>query len=360
MVSTVLPWLSVFAQSGRQGEWEQVIAAANREGKVVVGVPASAALRKALEKEFADRFPGIQLELIPGRGSALARKILAEYKAGVSNFDLVLGGPGSFFRILSAKVAEPLEPYMILQEVKDPKYWWGGHIWADNLSGKRFVYSFQAYMPDLIWYNADLVKPGEIRSYDDLLNPKWKGKMGFVDPRTPGAGWALWAYMRLAMGENFLKKLAGQDFLLSRNQRQLGDFLAKGRVSLVLGSSYYQLVPFIKAGLPVKPLPILKEGINATSGAGAVTIIKSPPHPNAAKVFVNWLLTKEGQEIYGKAMGQATRRLDVDTKWMKKTGVSAAKDFLTVEEYFKRQIDLEDKYTTIRKPATALAKKLLK
>ena len=61
-------------------------------------------------------------------------------------------------------------------------------------------------------------------------------------------------------------------------------------------------------------------------------MVKNSPHPNAAKVFINWLLGKEGQEIYGKAMGQATRRFDVETKWMVEHGVRASKDFLTVEE----------------------------
>ena len=129
---------------------------------------------------------------------------------------------------------------------------------------------------------------------------------------------------------------------------------------MTLGLSYYQFLPFIKAGLPVKPLPAPQEGTNATTGSGAVTIIKNPPHPNATRVFVNWLLSKEGQETFGKAMGQPTRRLDVDTKWMQEFGVRAAKDVISVEQYFKQQIDLEDKFTTIWDPAGELAKKLFK
>jgi ABC-type Fe3+ transport system substrate-binding protein len=87
--------------------------------------------------------------------------------------------------------------------------------------------------------------------------------------------------------------------------------------------------------------------------------MKSPPHPNAAKVFVNWLLSKEGQEVFGKAVGQATRRLDVDTGWLQAVGYQAAKDVMTAEEYFKREIFLEDKLP-LRKPAVELAEKLLK
>ena len=78
---------------------------------------------------------------------------------------------------------ESFEPALVLPEVKDPKNWWGGHIWVDN--AKRYIYSSQAYQTENMWYNSDQVKPEEIRSFNDLLNPKWSGKIGYLDPRTP-------------------------------------------------------------------------------------------------------------------------------------------------------------------------------
>ena len=177
-----------------------------------------------------------------------------------------------------------------------------------------------------------MMKPEEARSYDDLLLPKFKGKIGILDPRSPGAGTATWAFFLKTKGEEWLRKLAAQDMFLSRDQRQLADSLAKGKVAITIGLTYYTFAPFLKAGLPVKPLPDMKEGTYTSCGSSATSIVKNSPHPNATKVFVNWLFSKEGQEIYGKAMGQATRRLDVDTKWMAAHGVRASKDFLTVEE----------------------------
>jgi ABC-type Fe3+ transport system substrate-binding protein len=116
----------------------------------------------------------------------------------------------------------------------------------------------------------------------------------------------------------------------------------------------------VKAGLPVKPLPELKEGSYTSCGSGAFSIVQNPPHPNATKLFVNWLLSKEGQELYGKAMGQATRRLDVETKWLTATGVKAAKDYLTVEEHFRLENYSEDTVTEIWSRATEFAEKVLK
>ena len=101
---------------------------------------------------------------------------------------------------------------------------------------------------------------------------------------------------------------------------------------MTIGLTYYSFAPFLKAGLPIKPLPEPKEGTYTSCGSGALSVVKNSPHPNATKLFVNWLLSKEGQEIYSKAMGQATRRLDVQTKWLTEYGTRASKDFLSVEE----------------------------
>jgi ABC-type Fe3+ transport system substrate-binding protein len=107
-------------------------------------------------------------------------------------------------------------------------------------------------------------------------------------------------------------------------------------------------------------LPTPKEGLPSSNGSGVIGVVKNPPHPHAAKVFVNWLLSREGQELYTKSMRQATRRIDVDTKWLQEVGVRAAKDTLTVEEYHKVRNHLEDKYKRVRIPAAKFAEEVLK
>jgi ABC-type Fe3+ transport system substrate-binding protein len=150
-------------------------------------------------------------------------------------------------------------------------------MWVDN--AKKYIYSFQAYLTESIWYNTDLAKPNELRSYDEFLNPKWKGKIGFLDPRSPRAGDANWSFIWELKGEPYLKKLVAQDLLLGRDQRVLVENLARGRVALMFGLTYYTYLPFIKAGLPIKALRTLKDGTYGTSGSGNLTIIKSPAAP---------------------------------------------------------------------------------
>ena len=338
-------------------EWQKLAEAAKIEGKLVVSIPPSAEFRKGVEETFGKRF-GLTLELVPARGAALITRIAEEFKAGTAYFDLHIGGTESAVKGLMAEgILEPVEPWFVVPEVTTTKNWWGGHIWMDN--AKRFIYSFAAYQTESLWHNTILVKPEEFRSFDDLLNPKWQGKIGLSDPRTPGSGASMWSYMRSIKGEGFLKSLVGQKMFISRDLRLLAENTAKERLAIALGIAYADFLPFIKAGLPVKPLPKPKEGMYVTTGYGGLMVIKNAPHPNATKLFVNWFLSKEGQEVYTTGMGEPTRRLDVDTAWLKKTGISAAKDIMTPEEFFKRENQSEDKIYKIREPGAELARKLL-
>ncbi|HEY2921268.1 MAG TPA: extracellular solute-binding protein [Candidatus Binatia bacterium] len=365
-LSVGLLWLLIFASAanGQQDkagglvEWDKLVDAARKEGKVTVSLPASAEMKRQVEEQFKKRY-GIEVETFTARGSAGVRRMADEFKAGVRYFDLHVGGSSSIVSgMLDEGILDPIEPWLILPEVKDPKQWWGGHLWVDN--AKRFVYIFQAYLSEVIWYNTDLIKPNEIRSLDDFLNPKWKGRIGYLDPRTPGAGDSTWAFMWRVKGEEYLKKLVAQDLYLGRDQRLLAESLAKERVAVTIGLSYYSFLPFLKAGLPIKTLPRLKEGNYGTGGSGNLAIIKGPAHPNSTKVFVNWLLGREGQEVVSKALGQATRRLDVDTRFLREFGTIAAKDVMSVDDFLQIENQSEEKLDKVREPAAKVAHAILK
>jgi iron(III) transport system substrate-binding protein len=345
------------AKTATQVEWEKTVDLARKEGKVVVSIPASTELRAAIEKLFEKRY-GIDVEPVVGRASAIVRKMVDESKAGVRYVDLHMGGSESVVTgMLPEGILQPIEPLMLLPEVKDPKQWWGGHIWVDRT--KKFVYSTLAYQSESLWLNSHMMKAEDARSFDDLLDERFKGKIGMLDPRTPGSGASMWSYLREIKGEEFLKHLVGQKLALSRDQRVLAEILAKGKIALVLGLTYYSYAPFIKAGLPVAPLPTPKEGVYVSGGSGHLVVLKNAPHPNAMRLFVNWFLSREGQEVYTRAMRQATRRMDVDVKWLREVGVTAAKDALTIDQYYNRENQSEDKINRLREPAAALARKLL-
>ena len=185
--------LPASAQTNWQTEWTQRSEAAKKEGKVVFSIPPSTELRRALESSVRKKL-GFEIEVVPGTAAKMIRRIANEYQAGVRYFDVIVSTFDNLeHSLIPMGASEPLESNWILPEVKEAKNWWGGHIWTDNT--KRFAYSPFAYMQDNIWFNSDQVKPDEIRVYDDLLTPKWKGKIGLWDPRQGGASGGKWAFL---------------------------------------------------------------------------------------------------------------------------------------------------------------------
>lgn len=344
------------AQS-KSAEWDKTVDAGRKEGKIVASIPPSAELRKLMELSFTRQY-GISVEFIPARGSNVIQRMVNEAKAGVRYFDLHIGGTESVITgMLPENILDAVDPYFVLPEVKDPKQWWGGHLWADN--AKRYLYVFVAYQTVSLWTNPNEYKPAEFSSFDDLLNPKLRDRIGISDPRTPGSGSSMWSYMLYIKGEEYLKRLVAQKLFVTRDLRLLAENLAKGKIAVTTGIGYSEFLPFIKANLPVLPLPMPKEGLYVSGGYGHLTVLKNPPHPNAAKVFVNWLLSRDGQEVFTRGMGVGSRRLDVDTRWLKEYGVVAAKDFLTLEQFHKYENQSEEKIYKIREPGAAMARKLL-
>jgi iron(III) transport system substrate-binding protein len=340
-------------------EWKRVIEAAKKEGRVVAGGPPTAVLRKQFKESFENRF-GIELELQSAQGAQNAQRAMSEFKAGVKYFDVLHGGSGTIEPLKYENMLAPFMDFVILPDVKDPKQWWGGHMWEDNVKTNRFIYSFTADFSAPPFYNTTLIKPDEITSFDDFLQPKWKGKTGMFEPRIPSAGQGLWGYLMRAKGKEFLQRLAEQNLFIHRDGQQIAVGLAKGNLAVALGLAQRFVDPYIKGGLPIKTLTSIKERMGGSNGFGAVAIMANAPHPNATKVYINWLLGKEGQELYGRALTQGSRRLDVDTKWLARFNTPAAKDMITPEEFEKIRFYGEDVIINWREPAGEFARKILK
>src|SRR5215470_1600303 len=251
LLSAIIAGPRLLLAADLSGDWTRAVDAAKKEGKVVIGAPPGVDFKNEVQGVLKKRFD-LESEFIQAPGPNLMSKIVAEKKAGVASFDAFLIGPCTGNSLLKSDLFEPLAAAMILAEVKDAAKWFAGHLWADNQTGKNLLYSFVAQITPSIYYNTQLVKPQEVRSYNDLLQPRWKDKIGLRDPRVPGGGLAMWAFLLDMKGEEYIKKLAQQEMFVSRNARQIADALAKGSLALTIGVGYRDFDAFLDANLPVK------------------------------------------------------------------------------------------------------------
>jgi ABC-type Fe3+ transport system substrate-binding protein len=214
--------------------------------------------------------------------------------------------------LIPGGAADPIRPALILPEVTDTKYWRDGRLdFSDNAQVHNLV--FIGTPKVTLAYNKNMFDPKEFRSLRDLLNPKWKDKIVSDDPKTAGSGQAtfLFFYMNAELGEPFIRDLAKQQIQFIRDHRQRAEWIGHGKAPLMISPSETVTVPLIRRGLPIGMMQPLKEGSYLTASTGSAILVNKAAHPNAAKLYLNWLLSKEGQTAWVETTGTLSRRLDV-------------------------------------------------
>ncbi len=302
-----------------QREWQETLAAAKKEGKVVVGASAHAAVRRDLPAAFTARF-GIPVEYIGGRTSAIAARLKLERRARHYTIDVIFAGMGTMVNMFyKGNMLDPLKPMLILPDVVDPSKWKIGRLWFMD-PGERYVLRLFNYVGNHFHINTDHVNPNELRSPKDLLNPKWKGKISAFDPTLRGMGSNTAARMYKQFGGEFVKRLyIAQKPVLSNNKRQLGDWLARGTYPISVDLGISEVKRLQQEGFPIvtiKSQPVGDTPGRVTGGNGVVALMNRAPHPNAARVFVNWIASKEGLEVLARAYLSAPTRNDIDESFL--------------------------------------------
>lgn len=304
---------------GWQQKWDSTLALAKKEGAVSLYVlPVwGAGLRSSLMQAFKAKY-GLDVEVSPLPAGELPAKVKAEQRAGLYLAD-VFGGGGTNYLIQYKPegIVGPIEPMLILPEVLDPKAWAGGELFNYDKQDHMFISMLQVAARTIV-YNEDLVKEGEISSYKDLLKPQFKGQVTILDPSDPTSGTVIPNHLVNAYGWDeafaFLRELlVKQEAVIFKDARLQVEAVARGKYSVILGGSGQYKAEFIALGAPLA-VKIPKEGDYVTTSFGGLCVPTKFAHPNAATIFVNWLLTKEGQSIFAKGAGGPSRRLDASTE----------------------------------------------
>jgi iron(III) transport system substrate-binding protein len=291
---------------GADAEWTRTVEGAKKEGKVGVFLYQRENIEAAV-KVFEKKYPYIQVITASTPAAETGPRLMAERRAGKFLWDICICGPTTPFGVLyPAKALDPIKPALLLPEIVDQTKWWEGrHHYMDPDESYIFVFLGSVDLPN-VYYNKHLVDPKEFKSYWDLAQSKWRGKIVALDPRQPGRQrvGARFLYNIPELGEKFLRRLFTEmDVALSREDRQALDWLAVGKYSLCLFCGNADAAK--SQGLPVEEFDVYrwKETPAIYSGSnGTVALMNQAPHPNAARVFINWLLSKEGQTSFQKIM----------------------------------------------------------
>jgi iron(III) transport system substrate-binding protein len=304
-----------------QAEWERTVKAAEEEGQLTVYIAGYGALIDS--GLFQKAYPKIKVTSVTGSGSQLAPRIVAERRAEKYLADVYSGGGGSLYESLYlGKMLDPLKPALILPEVIDPTKWWEGkHKFIDPEERYIIVYEGNVAAGASPAYNTNLINPKDYKSLWDLLNPKLKGKIVSPDiRRVRGTGPSFqFLYYHAGIGPEFLRRFYGEmEVTLTADLRQAVDWLAAGKFALSMPTQSSSTAKAKGQGLPVDEFAPhhFKEGASLSGAFGQLALMNRAPHPNAAKVFVNWLLSRDGQIAFQRLIsipGEAknSRRIDV-------------------------------------------------
>ena len=289
-----------------QAEWDALIAAAQAEGKLTIAAGGAPSREyRGVVQQFEDTF-GITTVMSTGSGSDTINRVLAERQAGQFLVDVgLISIITSDTRLIPGNVLEPIDQYFIHPDVTDRSLWFGGRHWYGD-AGEERIFIYTAGLDDThpIFYNTNLLSAEEvaaITSIPDLLDDRWKGQYaGLIPDASAGLAAMQGAWIDPDMGPEFVRKyLLEMDVTFTGDRRILVDWIAMGAYPVVafsggVGRDLRALEGF---GAPVKEVFIPRDtpGLSAGGSGNPIEMFTRAPHPNAAKLFINWWLSREGQ-----------------------------------------------------------------
>lgn len=296
-------------------EWTRIVAAAEKEGAIVLNVQPNKRMRSYVQREWRKAYPKIKMSMsvVPGRQFVVRMK--TERKAGRYLWDLGFSGPPGGFRLSKTGEVDPFLPVLVDPVLRDPKTW-GGWDNAFFDKAKKYVFSVAGFLK-APFYNAQHISPEKVEKMGlkVLLDPDYEGKIYWHDPALRGSGRSFAYVLRSRLGDAGLRKLiVDQKVRFVAKQHTITEAMARGKAWIGIGPIVTSLLqPYIDAGVKadIRPLGNTPDVNEMSTGGSTLYVYNKRPHPNATKVFVNWLLSKDVQYGLGKAMGMDSRRQDV-------------------------------------------------
>jgi iron(III) transport system substrate-binding protein len=314
---TGVPAKPAAASQPQDTDWQKVVDAAKKEGHLLVATYAGTGYRKVMDA-FEAAYPGVTVDQTPFQSSSrdFFPRYFQERQAGLYQWDIILvPATEPLVQAVPVGAIDPIRPLIVRPDVLDDKNWSDGFEAGFLDKGKQYDYAITRSRSQSLWIDTNQVKDGEIKSYKDLLDPKWKGKILAGDPRTKGSGFWPGTTLRIKTGsDDIIRQLfKDQEALLSTDARQLTEQMVRGTYPIGVGAiSLSILLDFLAQGQGKNLKSISTVEMDYVNSSDHVLhYANKAPNPNAARVFVNWVLSKEGSTVYSTLSQDNSRRADV-------------------------------------------------
>lgn len=291
------------ASTSEDANWAKVVAEAKKEGKVIVyaaGYTGEIGIQMA--KAFEARY-NVNLDIVTGRGAEFTERMKTERRLGQMVGDVIQSSSTFLMTMKSLGLTDAVADLPSLRSK--------GDFHVDPLldkEGNILIHGFQLIGPMV---NTKLVKAGEEpKRWQDVLDPKWKGKMIASDPTLSSGPYITFVPLvnAKAISPDILRQIGKQTPILTRGDQDTSERLSRGDYPMALQVAYTYMATYAKEGAPVKAIP-MAEGI--TRSTLLLSPIKGAPHPNAARLFLDWILSSEGQTVLHKTRATPPLRKDV-------------------------------------------------
>jgi iron(III) transport system substrate-binding protein len=332
-------------------DWPAVLAAAKQEGVVVIHGAPGKTYNAAMVAAFNKTYPDIKVQFSGAANAVEMPKVMRERQAGIYGWDVWISGPSTAVGVLKpAGFFEKLRP-ILRPEITDDSKWVGGFESGFMDLDKELFYSFDGTVQNPLMVNWDVVPKASITSLEDLLKPAFAGKIVWHDPRVNGSGNGASQTLFRNIGEEKLVQLYKNNVVYTMNGHQIAEWVVRGRYPVGIGLEVNDLTEFQAQGLGKNIAPMPPELFTIqqiSSGFGGIGFVNRAPHPNAATVYINWIMSREGQEAWVK-VPRNTRRTDVTPAFPHLAPVQG-------RNYFNGQ---EERYTHERQRLMKVAKEAI-
>lgn len=307
------------AKEAWQAEWAKVLAAARQEGTVTVSGPPGEIVRTLITSAWAKAYPDIALQYTAARGTQILSKVVRERNSGLYNWDVILASTDpTVFTLIPINALAPFRDALIDPSLMSDKTWINGFAAGFMDAAGKYFYSPIGRTGSILGYaNRDCVSQQAFGKVEDLKKPELAGKISWYDPMQPGTGSRSTWVLTTRLGDAWLEDLMRhQTIAYSRDYHQMTDWLVTCAKPIAIGMSNDVLTEMQTQGIGRNVEELRGEayfpGLQPGWGGGAEDVgwYNNAPHPNAAKVFVNWYLSKDFQQQYANAVSTNSRRSD--------------------------------------------------